>query len=138
MRMLTLSPSDLLQWRRRGCFVPVLLATSPAAWKGVAKFISSMQPELLSKVQREGFLTGPLEPVLGKRDSFFMVGSYTMLGRPSDLWSQFPRIPGGLSKKTPMFLALQFAFSPEDFISLTLHNSWCKSGASGAIGTAVI
>lgn len=66
MRMLTLSLSDLLQWRR-DCFVPILLAASPAAWKGVAKFISSMQPELPS----EGFLTGTLELVLGKKRLFF-------------------------------------------------------------------
>lgn len=55
------------------------------------------------------------------------------------MWSLFPRIPRGSSKKTPVFLALSFAFSPEDFISLAMLSVclW-KPGAPGAVGTAVI
>lgn len=62
-----------------------------------------------------------------------------MPSRPSELWSLFPRIPRGSSKKTPVFLALSFAFSPEDFISLAMLSVclW-KPGAPGAVGTAVI
>lgn len=86
------------------CSVQALLATPPAAWKGVAKFISSMQPELESKVQREGFSDrSPGASPRQKRLFFFFLGRYTMPSRPSDLWSLFPRIPRGSSKKTPCF-----------------------------------
>jgi hypothetical protein len=64
---------------------------------------------------QSGFPDRPAGAHPRERRLSFSELSYTMLGRPSDLWSWFPRTPRGPSKKTPMFPCLIICVLPRGF-----------------------